>query len=89
LFGVLLTVFAVLVLAVAYGVAGYLVRKGRRLGGWIAVLIAGLLSAWSITTLNLLIVIPNLPIVALLVLNWRHLRTGREVGAVARPRGVD
>lgn len=41
----LLPVFALGLGALAYGVAGYFVRKGRRIGGWIAVLTAGLVTA--------------------------------------------
>lgn len=41
----LLPVFALGLIALAYGSAGYFVRKGRRIGGWISVLTAGLVTA--------------------------------------------
>jgi hypothetical protein len=73
-------------LAVAYCVAGYLVRKMRLVGGWIAVATAGLLSALQLVDggtraggVNLVV---NLAIVVLVVVNWRYLRpSSGQVGA--------
>jgi hypothetical protein len=67
-----------LVLAVAYCVAGYHVRKARLIGGWIAVVAAGLMSALQLgfgamRTAAVGLVV-NVAIVALVVWNWRHLR---------------
>ena len=74
------------VLGGAYCVAGYLVRQMRLIGGWIAVVIAGLLSLLQLvggaTRAAGVGLIMNLAIVVLVVMNWRHLRpSSRQVGA--------
>ncbi len=72
--------------AVAYGAAGYLVRTGGRVGGWIAVLAPGLLTldrlrfllssdsgtSLGLLTLNLVVILLNLVIIMLVVRGWRH-----------------
>ena len=73
-------------LAIAYCVAGYLVRKLRLIGGWIAVITGGLLSVLQLVggaarAAGVGLVV-NLAIVALVVMNWRYLRpSSGQVGA--------
>ena len=74
-------------LAAPYCLAGYLLRKGRRIGGWIAVLTAGLVSGVQLlSSSGAAILSPgllgNLAIIALVVRNWSHLRPSTQhVGA--------
>lgn len=72
--------------AVAYGAAGYLLRKGGHVGGWIGVLAPGLLTldrlrfllspdsgaSRGLLTLNLVVILLNLVIIMLVVRGWRH-----------------
>ena len=74
------------ILAIAYCVAGYLVRQLRLIGGWIAVITAGLLSVLQLvggaTRAVGVGLVVNLAIVALVVINWRYLRPfSGQVGA--------
>ena len=81
LFGAALVASAILLPAVAYAAAGLLLRRGRRLGGRIAVLIAGLAALWAllpagsalVSALSVVILLPNLAIIVLVIRNWRHL----------------
>ena len=74
------------VLAVAYCVAGYMLRRARLAGGWIAIVAASLLSMLQLFTtgtgavsIGLLV---NVAIITLVVINWRYLRASRShVGA--------
>jgi len=74
------------ILAVAYCAAGYLVRKLRLIGGWIAVITAGLLTVLQLlggaTRAAGVGLAVNVAIVALVVMNWRYLRpSSGQVGA--------
>ena len=77
---------AVCVLAVAYCVAGYMLRRARLVGGWIAIVAASLLSMLQLLTtgaralsIGLLV---NVALITLVVINWRYLRAPRShVGA--------
>jgi len=88
-FGLAAIIFAFVffVLAVLYSVAGYMIRRGRLIGGWIGVVTAGILSVLQFiggsNTLGPLAGFAlNLSIVLLLVLNWHHLHASiRQVGA--------
>ena len=73
-------------LAIAYCLAGYLVRKTRLIGGWIAVVTAGLLTLLQLvggaTRAAAVGLVVNIAIVVLVVLNWRYLRASSgQVGA--------
>ncbi len=80
-----------------YCLAGYFLYKPSRVGGWLAVITAGLVSAVELLHVELLgfdspdvelldspelyLVLCNLAVILLVVLNWRHLRPSGEVGA--------
>ena len=76
--GPALFALAFCILAVAYCAAGYLVRKLRLIGGWIAVITAGLLSVLQLlggaTRAAGVGLVVNLAIVVLVLMNWRYLR---------------
>ena len=82
------TVVFVYPFAALYCVAGYLLYKPHRAGGWLAMttcaLVAGLqfmrIDSSSATWLSP-IVVGNLAVILLVILNWRHLRPSRQVGA--------
>jgi FtsH-binding integral membrane protein len=73
---------------VAYCLAGYLLSKARLLGGWIAVILAGVFVTREIRGLlagspgAFLTTVLNGVIVLSVVLNWRHLQgAGSQAGA--------
>lgn len=74
-------------LAAPYCLAGYWLRKGRRLGGWMALLTAGIVSAFQLlSSSGAAILSPgllgNLVIILLVVRNWRHLHpSARHIAA--------
>ena len=81
LLGAALVSSAILLPAAAYAAGGLLVRRGRRLGGRIAVLTAGFAAVWAVlpaesglvSILSAVILLPNLAIVVLVIRHWRHL----------------
>ena len=79
-----------LLCGIVYCLAGFLIRRRSVVGGWIAIISAGLLSALELLglasgTRNLGAAAGlgiNIAIVAVLLLNWRSLRvTDSQVGA--------
>lgn len=75
-----------LLVATAYCVAGYGLRKGTRAGRRSAVLISGFFSVLQVTshsTVALLALPVNLLIISLVLLNWSTPSGSHEVGPVA------
>ena len=76
---------AFVLLAVAYCVAGFHIRKARVMGAWIGIVCAALVSVLQLLAPNRTAAVGlmvNLGIVLLLVLNWRYLRVSSgQVGA--------
>src|SRR5215813_1597000 len=84
--GILLP-FVFFLIAIVYGLAGYLIRKARVFGGWVGIIMAGLVGALELLGLTtggrpsvsaLTGLLLNILIVALLSLNWRHLYPSRQ-----------
>ena len=82
------TVIFVYPVAALYCLAGYLLYKPHRAGGWLAVMTCALVAALQFTGIDSSsatwfspVVLGNLAVVLLVILNWRHLRPSRQVGA--------
>ena len=74
-----LAILSCLLICAGYCSAGYLVRKQRRLGGWIGIATASVASAGYLlahTPASWLGLVVNAGIIALLVTNWGELRSG-------------
>jgi len=74
---------AMFLVSCAYLFAGYALRRQRRAGGWsggsAAVLMVGLLVRSGLPGVTIIAFLVNVAIVALVLLNWRHL--GRAPGS--------
>src|SRR3989442_9508198 len=84
--GLAIFALASLVLGVVFCIAGYLVRKARLIGGWIAVVTAGLLSVLQLLTgarAGSVALAVNLPIIAPVGWHWPPPRRSSRPGCAS------